>query len=321
MNQTQKANAIIIGALYELRQGGLDHDNLIFRVDDPNSRNYHYLIIQSNGNFYYFSNETYYGGIISKLPYGNLLSEGVIQNIFNPSYSENIKLDDMGGIIEPMNGRCYLEADIDNDPVSVWAKFVRDYKSNHNQFGSNFYENSVDYDMAEFRAVSYPQYLEDLEKKRAEKLRNTEASRTANAVQQSTVTINLPTQGNKEMNPKINSIIGRAKNQALTAAQMQAGKALNIALVKFVTPKLPFMVRGYMDHPAAPALVALAIMSASEFLPASAKGAKIQKAADLMLAAAIYDGADQLLDLERIIDQVFKGLPAEALAALESPVE
>lgn len=304
MNRTQTANAAIIGALFELRQGGLDHENLIFRVDDPKSRHYHYLIIQSNGNFYYFSNSNYYGGIIGGLPYGNLLSGSIIRNVFDPSYSGDITLDDVGGIIQPMDSRCYLEADVDNDPASVWHKFTRDYNADHNQFGSNFYEDSVGYDLAEFEGVSYPVYLGSLESIKAPQQAN-----------------NQPTQGNKEMNPKINSIIGRAKSQALTAAQMQAGKALNIAIIKFAKPKLPMMVRGYMDHPAAPAVLALAIMSASEFLPASANGAKIQKAADLMLAAAIYEGADQLLDIERIIDQVFKGLPAEALAALESPAE
>lgn len=305
MNRTQIANAAIIGALFELRQCGLDHDNLIFRVDDPKSRHYHYLIIQTNGNFYYFSNSNYYGGLIGGLPYGNLLSGSIIRNVFDPSYSGDITLDDVGGITQPMGSRCYLEADVDSDPASVWHKFTRDYNADHNQVGSNFYDDSVSYDLAEFEGVSYPVYMGSLESIKAPQQVNNQPIE----------------QGTKEMNPKINSIIGRAKNQALTAAQMQAGKALNIALIKFVAPKLPFMVRGYMDHPAAPALVALAIMSASEFLPASAKGAKIQKAADLMLAAAIYDGADQLLDLERIIDQVFKGLPAEALAALESPAE
>lgn len=68
---------------------------------------------------------------------------------------------------------------------------------------------------------------------------------------------------------KITSIVNQAKAATVTAAEIQAGKALNIAAVKAVKSKAPLMVRGYMDHPAAPAVIALAVVSAG--LPAEAK--------------------------------------------------
>ena len=117
---------------------------------------------------------------------------------------------------------------------------------------------------------------------------------------------------------KINAIVSRAKTATFSAATLQAGKALNIAVIKAAKAKAPMMVRGYLDHPAAPALMALALMSLSEFLPENQAKAKIVKAADLMLVSAVVDGADKFLNVEAMIDQVFNGLPAEVKTALES---
>lgn len=123
--------------------------------------------------------------------------------------------------------------------------------------------------------------------------------------------------GEKEMT-KINAIVSRAKTATFSAATLQAGKALNIAVIKAAKAKAPMMVRGYLDHPAAPALMALALVSLSEFLPENQAKAKIVKAADLMLVSAMVDGADKFLNVEAMIDQVFNGLPPEVKTALES---
>lgn len=117
---------------------------------------------------------------------------------------------------------------------------------------------------------------------------------------------------------KINAIVSRAKTATFSAATLQAGKALNIAVIKAAKAKAPMMVRGYLDHPAAPALMALALVSLSEFLPENPTKAKIVKAADLMLVSAMVDGADKFLNVEAMIDQVFNGLPPEVKTALES---
>lgn len=126
--------------------------------------------------------------------------------------------------------------------------------------------------------------------------------------------------GEKEMTTqqtKITAIVSRAKEATYTAATLQAGKALNIAVIKAAKSKAPMMVRGYLDHPAAPALMALALVSASEFLPEGPTKVKIVKAADLMLVSSMVDGADKFLNLESLMDQVFNGLPPEVKTALE----
>jgi hypothetical protein len=125
-------------------------------------------------------------------------------------------------------------------------------------------------------------------------------------------------QTGEEKMTKINAIVSRAKTATFSAATLQAGKALNIAVIKAAKAKAPMMVRGYLDHPAAPALMALALVSLSEFLPENPTKAKIVKAADLMLVSAMVDGADKFLNVEAMIDQVFNGLPAEVKTALES---
>lgn len=124
--------------------------------------------------------------------------------------------------------------------------------------------------------------------------------------------------GESKMSNKIASIVNQAKAATVTAAEIQAGKALNIAAVKAAKSKAPMMIRGYMDHPAAPAVIALAVVSAAEFMPASPAKAKITKAANLMLTAAVIEGADKFLDLEGMIDKVFAGLPAEAKALIDA---
>lgn len=124
--------------------------------------------------------------------------------------------------------------------------------------------------------------------------------------------------GESKMSNKITSIVNQAKAATVTAAEIQAGKALNIAAVKAAKSKAPMMIRGYMDHPAAPAVIALAVVSAAEFMPAGPAKVKITKAANLMLTAAVIEGADKFLDLEGMIDKVFAGLPTEAKALIDA---
>ena len=111
---------------------------------------------------------------------------------------------------------------------------------------------------------------------------------------------------------KVTAIVARAKSATMTAASLQAGKALNAAALKAAKAKAPMMLRGYLDHPVAPAVIAIGLVSATEFIPAGPSRDKIAKAADLMLTAAITDGADKYLNVEKMIDQVFAGLPEEA---------
>lgn len=77
------------------------------------------------------------------------------------------------------------------------------------------------------------------------------------------------------------------------------------------------LLRGYLDHPVAPAVIAIGLVAGTEFVPAGPTRDKVAKAADLMLVAALSDGADKFLDIEGMIDKVFAGLPAEAKTLIE----
>lgn len=116
---------------------------------------------------------------------------------------------------------------------------------------------------------------------------------------------------------KINSITNRVKSAGMGAAEFQAGKAMNVAVMKMIKPKLPMMLRGYADHAAAPAVIALAVALASEFVPESASKEKLLKASDLMLNAAVMEGADKLLNIEAIIDGVLSQMPKEAAELIQ----
>ena len=81
---------------------------------------------------------------------------------------------------------------------------------------------------------------------------------------------------------------------------------------------MPMLARGYADHPLFPVLIGIGMVAASEYLPDQKVSGKVKKAADLMLVAAMLDGADKLLDVEGWIDTAFSTLPAGVLDALKT---
>lgn len=117
---------------------------------------------------------------------------------------------------------------------------------------------------------------------------------------------------------KVNSIIARTQSAAISAAEYQAGKAINVAVVGVLKPRLPMMVRGYADHVLAPVVVALAMAVASEYIPAGKNKDKIVKLSDMMLKASMMDGADKLLNVEALVEGVMAKLPPEAKAFIEA---
>lgn len=119
-------------------------------------------------------------------------------------------------------------------------------------------------------------------------------------------------------NMNVSAIIERTKKATVTAAEIQAGKAITVAVVKAVKPRLPMLARGYADHPLFPVLIGIGMVAASEYLPDQKVSGKVKKAADLMLVAAMLDGADKLLDVEGWIDAAFSTLPAGVLDALKT---
>lgn len=116
---------------------------------------------------------------------------------------------------------------------------------------------------------------------------------------------------------KINNVVARTKASAVSVATIQAGKAANMAVIKAVRPHMPMMVRGYMDHPLAPAIIAMGLAAASEYLPAGANKQKLVKLTDCMMTAAIADGADKYLNIEAFMDTIFSGMPAEVRSMLD----
>lgn len=118
---------------------------------------------------------------------------------------------------------------------------------------------------------------------------------------------------------KFASIVERSKTAGVNAVQYQAGKAMNAAVMTAVKPRLPMMVRGYADHPAAPIIAAIAMAFAAEFLPEGDAKGKVVKATDLMLGASFMEGADKFLNVEKLVSDVFAKLPPEARVAIENP--
>ena len=138
------------------------------------------------------------------------------------------------------------------------------------------------------------------------------------AAEKSTAT-KTETQTEKDAkNMNVSAIIERTKKATVTAAEIQAGKAIAVAVVKAVKPRLPMLARGYADHPLFPVLIGVGMVAASEYLPDQKVSGKVKKAADLMLVAAMLDGADKLLDVEGWIDAAFSTLPAGVLDALKT---
>lgn len=117
---------------------------------------------------------------------------------------------------------------------------------------------------------------------------------------------------------KVNAIIARTQSAAISAAEYQAGKAINVAVVGVLKPRLPMMVRGYADHVLAPVVVAMAMAVASEYVPAGKNKDKIVKLSDMMLKASMMDGADKLLNVEALVEGVMAKLPPEAKAFIEA---
>lgn len=113
------------------------------------------------------------------------------------------------------------------------------------------------------------------------------------------------------------TVIEQCKTAALSVAEFQAGKALNIGLIKAIKPHTPMIVRGYLDSPLAIPLIAIALtVIADQLEPDSVIAAKVQKASKVMLSAAFMEGADKLLDVEKLIDNLFSKLPPEAKSLL-----
>ena len=106
--------------------------------------------------------------------------------------------------------------------------------------------------------------------------------------------------------------IEQNKEAALVAAKMEAGRVLNKQIIKQLKPHVPLLLRGYLDTPLAPVILA----NATALLGNHTGNAKVQKISELMLLAAA-DTTVQSFNLDKIIDDALAGikLPAGILDA------
>lgn len=94
-----------------------------------------------------------------------------------------------------------------------------------------------------------------------------------------------------------------AKNKALAAhaAVLEAGRVANGRLLAIVKPKLPMMMRGYCDHPAAKLAIANAVsVAVQQYKPDSTVA---QKLSDAMIASA-YQEFIASFDIPGMLDEM-----------------
>ena len=100
------------------------------------------------------------------------------------------------------------------------------------------------------------------------------------------------------------------KKAAIIAGKMEAGRILNKQVLKQIKPHIPMFVRGYLDTPLAPVIVANLVAAVGNHT----QNKKVQQVSELLLLAAA-DATVQSFNLDKIIDDVLAGvkLPAGIL--------
>lgn len=100
------------------------------------------------------------------------------------------------------------------------------------------------------------------------------------------------------------------KQAAIIAGKMEAGRILNKQVLKQIKPHVPMFVRGYLDTPLAPVVVANLVAAVGNHT----QNKRVQQVSELMLLAAA-DATVQSFNLDKIIDDVLAGvkLPAGIL--------
>lgn len=102
----------------------------------------------------------------------------------------------------------------------------------------------------------------------------------------------------------ISNTVAANKTAATVAVKIKAGQALNIAAIAAIkkTGAVPMMLRGYLDSPFAPLVVANLVNTAAQM----SGNAKAQQAADLMMVSAALTVTD-LINVDAIINSLFEG--------------
>jgi hypothetical protein len=115
----------------------------------------------------------------------------------------------------------------------------------------------------------------------------------ATKVYAATLEIKQPNdKGNKEMkDTKLNKVMNDNTEVAKVAAKITAGKAINIAVLDKVKPKLPLMLQGYANTPVGQVAIANLVNFATQtYAPGNEKAAWV---ADAMMVAAMTEFVGQ----------------------------
>ncbi len=107
------------------------------------------------------------------------------------------------------------------------------------------------------------------------------------------------------------AIVAQNKASGKTATGIIAGNIINDRLAKIVTPKLPMMVRGYVDTPLGKAAIAnIAAGALIHFLPSNSKATT---AASAMIEAAMVEFASSF-NIESMVDELLDGVDLSGVA-------
>ena len=115
---------------------------------------------------------------------------------------------------------------------------------------------------------------------------------------------------NKTLKETAVTTVEQNKEALIIASKMEAGKILTKQVLKQVKPHVPMLLRGYLDTPLAPVILANAIA----ILGNHTENKRVQQVAELMLLSAASETVGAF-NLDKIIDDILSGvkLPAGVL--------
>ena len=107
------------------------------------------------------------------------------------------------------------------------------------------------------------------------------------------------------MKSAITTQMDNNKAAAIMAAEITAGKVLNNKVVSIIKPKMPMMVRGYMDSPLASVAIAnLVGIALKQYMPNNDKATKVS---ELMLNASALQLMESF-NIEQLLDELLAGV-------------
>lgn len=100
-------------------------------------------------------------------------------------------------------------------------------------------------------------------------------------------------------------LLSTNKDNVKLVAQVTAGKAINTKVIKMIKPKVPVMLRGYLDTPMAAPIVSNVIAFAIKHYTDNTNAHAV---ADMMLQASAFQLADSL-NIDLFLEELLDGIP------------